>query len=230
MKLGLFSDAHLEFDWWDYAAAPIPHVFAGDLTSQVTAESRERGRRLAECHPEVVCWVMGNHDFYGGSFPRPGENQGRAGLDDGTAVAWATLWTDLQERYFDTYFARGMADYRYIRDCLFTTYSACHAADLEFLRRQEADVVVTHHGPFEGSVHPKYGDDPFNWCFSSRGVQAKVQKWDKKPRLWVHGHTHEPLDYEVEWDDGQKTRVLCHPRGYKGETGFNGYAPRVIDV
>ena len=28
-------------------------------------------------------------------------------------------------------------------------------------------------------------------------------------KLWVHGHTHDSFDYEVNG-----TRVLCNPRGY----------------
>jgi len=35
--------------------------------------------------------------------------------------------------------------------------------------------------------------------------------------LWVHGHSHTAVDYEVAG-----TRVVCNPRGYPGEeTGFN---------
>ena len=35
--------------------------------------------------------------------------------------------------------------------------------------------------------------------------------------LWVHGHSHTAVDYEVAG-----TRVVCNPRGYSGEdTGFN---------
>ena len=31
-------------------------------------------------------------------------------------------------------------------------------------------------------------------------------------RLWIHGHTHDSFDYQV-----QGTRVLCNPRGYAKE-------------
>ncbi|MNR64509.1 hypothetical protein D3C85_1871810 [compost metagenome] len=35
--------------------------------------------------------------------------------------------------------------------------------------------------------------------------------------LWVHGHSHVAVDYEIEG-----TRVVCNPRGYPGEeTGFD---------
>ena len=37
-----------------------------------------------------------------------------------------------------------------------------------------------------------------------------------EPVLWVHGHTHDSLDYMIE-----KTRVICNPYGYYGtDTGM----------
>jgi hypothetical protein len=66
-------------------------------------------------------------------------------------------------------------------------------------------VVVTHHLPHRQSIHPKYAGTRFNPCFASdldHLVRAPVV-------LWVHGHTHESLDYVVNG-----TRVVCNPRGY----------------
>ncbi len=45
-----------------------------------------------------------------------------------------------------------------------------------------------------------------------------------KPRLWLHGHTHTPCDY-----DFHATRVICNPRGYPGERS-DTYAPLEIEV
>ncbi|MGH8196257.1 MAG: hypothetical protein ACREQ8_17955 [Woeseiaceae bacterium] len=41
-----------------------------------------------------------------------------------------------------------------------------------------------------------------------------------QPTLWIHGHTHEPSDYELF-----RTRVVCNPRGYPGEHGHVGFRP-----
>lgn len=42
--------------------------------------------------------------------------------------------------------------------------------------------------------------------------------------LWVHGHSHTAVDYDVAG-----TRVVCNPRGYPGEeTGFR--PDLIIDV
>jgi len=39
---------------------------------------------------------------------------------------------------------------------------------------------------------------------------------DKKPALWLHGHTHESRDYKIG-----KTRIICNPRGYPGAVNPN---------
>jgi Icc-related predicted phosphoesterase len=66
-------------------------------------------------------------------------------------------------------------------------------------------VVVTHHLPHRLSIHRKYHDNALNPAFASdldRLVRAPVA-------LWIHGHTHESLDYLVNG-----ARVVCNPRGY----------------
>ncbi|MDN5873795.1 MAG: metallophosphoesterase [Sinobacteraceae bacterium] len=67
-------------------------------------------------------------------------------------------------------------------------------------------VVITHHAPGLGSIHPRYAGSPINNAYASNlehlmGIQ-RVQ-------LWIHGHMHDSFDYVVEG-----TRVLCNPRGY----------------
>jgi hypothetical protein len=41
---------------------------------------------------------------------------------------------------------------------------------------------------------------------------------EKRPRLWVHGHTHTTCDYELG-----STRVACNPYGYPHERDRNRY-------
>jgi hypothetical protein len=66
-------------------------------------------------------------------------------------------------------------------------------------------VVITHHLPHRLSIHPRFEGTRYNPCFASdldHLVRAPVA-------LWVHGHTHESIDYTVNG-----TRVYCNPRGY----------------
>lgn len=74
---------------------------------------------------------------------------------------------------------------------------------------RENSVVITHHGPAEASVHPKYIGSNINASFNS--------PWDELirtegPRMWFHGHVHDPFDYVLG-----ETRVMVNPRGYPNE-------------
>lgn len=54
-------------------------------------------------------------------------------------------------------------------------------------------------------MHPKYKGSPLNRYF----VGAAEQVFENRPALWIHGHTHESMDYLHG-----TTRVLCNPFGY----------------
>ena len=73
-------------------------------------------------------------------------------------------------------------------------------------------VVVTHHAPCTGSIHPKYADSPITPAFVS-DLDELVEA--SGAALWIHGHVHDSYDYRVG-----NTRVLCNPRGY-GKEGVN---------
>lgn len=70
-------------------------------------------------------------------------------------------------------------------------------------------VVITHHLPSMRSVAPRWRDDPVTAGFASNHDDL-VRQAD----LWVHGHTHDSMDYTID-----QCRVLCNPRGYRQ---FNG--------
>ena len=66
-------------------------------------------------------------------------------------------------------------------------------------------IVITHHAPHAGSVHPKWGDNLTNAAFVS-----DLSPLMGKAELWVHGHTHDSFDYSVAG-----TRVVTNPMGYR---------------
>jgi len=74
---------------------------------------------------------------------------------------------------------------------------------------EQDKVVVTHHTPSIKSVNPRYGNDLMNAAYSSDLTEMMV---DHKPKLWVHGHTHDAYDYMID-----ETRVVCNPWGYQGD-------------
>jgi predicted phosphodiesterase len=78
-------------------------------------------------------------------------------------------------------------------------------------------VVVGHHSPSKQSTHEMYAHD----TVMNGGYSSDLDEFiadHPQIRLWTHGHTHHPFDYQI----GQ-TRVVCNPRGYIG------YEPEAAD-
>lgn len=168
-----------------------------------------------------VLFVAGNHEYYGCSVPtRLEQLRGLTGVtflenDSWCGIAGATLWTDFNKGCPAAKGKawRGMNDYRYIDDFNPDDAFIMHCESLEYLQNSGADVIVTHHAPHSGSVHPRYEGHLINYAFFSDVLET----FDNPPRLWVHGHTHDVFRYKVGG-----TEVICNPLGYDGEdTGFN---------
>jgi Icc-related predicted phosphoesterase len=75
-------------------------------------------------------------------------------------------------------------------------------------------VVVTHHAPHTGSLHPRYQSDLLSGAYVS-DLTTVIEA--SRPELWIHGHVHTSFDYRVGI-----TRILCNPHGYGAEnTAFD---------
>lgn len=234
MKLNILSDLHL-----GQAVLEPPRndadvvILAGDIARPAEAVA------WAAALGKPVLYVLGNHEFYGGSIGGtaghlkalcPGT--GVRVLDDDEVVIGnvrflgSTLWTDfLLFGDGEARDAAAAAALRFMRD-----YSRIHLDDAReqlftptdsatLFRRHAAwlagklaephpgpTVVLTHHAPSPRSIHPRFEGSLLNACFVSDtgGLVdgARVQ-------LWVHGHTHDSFDYQLNG-----TRVVCNPRGY----------------
>ena len=142
---------------------------------------------------------------------------------DGVRFLGATLWTDfafygagprLLKSMSDA--SRSVSDFRMIRlgktELLRPEHvREMHLAQVKWLEEQALEefdgptIVITHYLPHRRSIHPRYEGDPLNPAFVS-----DLASLVKLPvTLWIHGHTHESLDYTVNG-----TRVVCNPRGY----------------
>jgi predicted phosphodiesterase len=148
---------------------------------------------------------------------------------DGVTFIGATTWTNYEvgnagAAPLNMIYARQLNDHnrigwledgvtRLIRpdDCL-----AMNEVSKDFIFRELKNhpdrtkcVVVTHHGPTERSIHPKYERNELNCCY--------VNNWGNEiayngPAFWLHGHVHDPFDYMVG-----DTRVIVNPLGYPNE-------------
>lgn len=84
-------------------------------------------------------------------------------------------------------------------------------------------VVVTHHLPSKQSVVERFKDSLLSACFAS-----ELDYLFGKMNMWIHGHTHDNLDYEVNG-----TRVICNPRGYvtyRGAENFDFNPKLVVEI
>ena len=98
-----------------------------------------------------------------------------------------------------------------------------HAASRAFLEEALSEpfdgptVVVTHHAPSPRSIAPQFVGDPLSPSFAS-DLTDLIER--TRPKLWVHGHTHHPVDYRLG-----RTRVVSRQWGYPKER-----LPMSVDV
>jgi predicted phosphodiesterase len=184
-----------------------------------------------------VVYVAGNHEYFGsdiGSMQNRMRSAARefdiefleqdSAVIDGVRFLGTTLWTDFELYGSEpeqlsgamSYAHLAMHDYRAIRlspteELLPEHTRRMHQGQAMWLEGQidapfgGPTVVVTHHLPHVRSVHPNFEGERSNPAFAS-DLSAL---FGDRVNLWVHGHTHESMDYEIG-----ATRVLCNPRGY----------------
>lgn len=190
-----------------------------------------------------VVYVLGNHEYYKGSFPKTLNSIKALSVDtnvhvlenkcvviDDITFHGATLWTDFallgDSRINGSICQEKMNDYKMIRrDPSYSkmrtidTY-AIHQSSLKWLNASlessttEKNIVVTHHAPSIKSIPERLKDDVLSSAYASN-LEPTILK--HQPRYWIHGHIHEPLKYKVG-----DTTVLCNPHGYINEP-YNGF-------
>jgi len=151
---------------------------------------------------------------------------GTVQIDDVCFVG-STLWTDMDNLNQMVMWDAGamMTDYKVIRTGpkghewkrplkpVDTTYYHIEQrnfmfAQIEALKADGKTVVaVSHHLPSYQSIGPGYKGSSLNGAYASELFELVD---DAKPDLWIHGHTHDSMDYMLT----DHTRVICNPRGY----------------
>lgn len=240
MKLQILSDLHLEFSTFDPLKTDADVVvLAGDIGRVANGLLWAR-----EAFPDKeIIYVPGNHEFYGTqrletlALLRIAARECDVHLldddevvIDGARFLGSTLWTDFclfGERAKIPAMAagaKGLNDFRVIHEGALGHFSPArsielHEKSLAWLsaKLDEAfagkTVVVTHHLPSARSVVERFKHDLLSACFAS-----ELDHLFGKAALWLHGHTHDNLDYEVNG-----TRVICNPRGYVTSRGIENF-------
>ena len=232
MRIHVLSDLHLESSRMPKYVPPECDVvvLAGDISPGLPGVIWAK-----ETFKVPVIYVPGNHEYYVRrslaaqieAMRRHAEGSNVIILDnetvdiDGVRFIGSTLWSDFdlygQNFFHQAVASRAMSDYAfaYMEDDQVLTPEdtlRIHFASRQFIGDELAKpfegkkVVVTHHGPSEKSVAPKWHLHPLTPAFTSN-MDAMIL--EHGPPLWIHGHTHDSFDYVLG-----NTRVVVNPRGY----------------
>ncbi|MBB4804845.1 Icc-related predicted phosphoesterase [Chryseobacterium defluvii] len=245
MKIQIISDLHQEFGYTDLC---FDHsdvvVLAGDVNLGTKGIEWIKGA----IPNKPVIYVLGNHEYYKGSYPKTlnkikdaARNSDVFVLEDSfvdvgdVRFHGATLWTDFSifgdPKYHGMICQPVMNDYRKIRRD--PSYSKMRTIDTfkihqfsklwlqESLQNSKGlkNIVVTHHAPSIRSVPEQYKNDPVTSAYAS-DLEDFIR--EHQPLYWIHGHIHTPCRYEIG-----NTEVICNPHGYIIEK-YNGYEKELI--
>lgn len=240
MRIQIFSDIHFDVvGGFEPQVAPGVDavIVAGDV-----CEGIEPGVRWLRAHlgrDVPIALVAGNHEYYGRIRPiervagaTAAREYGVAFLDDGEMVIGgvrflgSTLWADYalygadrRDEMMATA-RRRMVDHRRILEApgrfirpedqlLLHGISRAWLAERLAAPHDGPTVIITHHGPHPLSLAERYREDLLSAAFIS-DLSPLIEQ--HAPALWVHGHTHVGLDYQVG-----SARIVCNPRGYGSE-------------
>lgn len=245
MNIQIISDLHQEFGYLEHNFKNADLVvLAGDINI------KGRGVEwIKKAIPNIpVIYVLGNHEYYKGSYPKTLRQIEEAAKEthihvlenksieiDGIVFHGATMWTDFSlygnPKYYGVLCQAKMNDYKKIR--LDPSYSKLRSIDTYNMHKKslrwleesleksigKTNIVVTHHAPSIQSVPERYLDDPISSAYASN-LEPLIERY--KPAFWIHGHIHEPKRYRLH-----HTEIICNPHGYIDEK-YNGYTKELM--
>jgi Icc-related predicted phosphoesterase len=239
MKIQIKSDLHKETRPHQFRASNPKHkpimspdadvlVLAGDITNYIQRFSLHY--ELMQLDGRPVIYVPGNHEYYMCDLANNVVPEIRAMYEDthvhvldrdsveidGVEFIGATLWSDLRSPV-DALAAKGFLNDFRMPGLTTDWYNKQHQRSVEYLestlkllKHCPKRVVVTHHSPSYQSCPERYKGSGMNCCFHTDLGYMMHEDWS--PQVWIHGHTHDPCEYQLG-----NTRVICNPKGYPNE-------------
>jgi hypothetical protein len=258
LKLQLLSDLHLETE--DFEPKPAPGadllVLAGDIDATwagferfanwpvpvlfvagnhefdgrelehawpaLRAETQRRGWTLLECGSTVLADRKGQRQRFVGSIRWSDFDLFGAKRRDSAMRAAAYFMRLMQAtRHGVAFDAAG------VREESLACRTWLAAELLEPAKgRWDKTVVVTHFAPSLRSADMRYGSQPGTASFCNADDEL-LQHAD----LWLHGHLHCRLDYQVERPSAPPTRIVCQARGLAAKGEVDGFdAGKLIEI
>ena len=236
MRIIELSDIHLE--WFYNVDQGVKYI--NDIRPVETADvlilagdifelnSSAKYRYLDEFRKwaiEIV-YIPGNHEYYGSNPDIQAEDALKSMMNkegirvlgpnylhsftyNGIKFVGTTAWYPANET--TRYRVENWSDCGYIKN--FRTWWPDHALAERKLLWEEVEegcIVMTHMLPVWECIQDKFKAEPYYNCLYVADLEDLIL--EKKPKLWFHGHTHEPVDMMVG-----NTRLLCNPIGYPHE-------------
>jgi Icc-related predicted phosphoesterase len=245
VKLLVASDLHFEFqrDGGKTLADELAQseadvlVCPGDLSN---AEGIWGALLLLLERFRHVIFVFGNHEFYGSNIgavrekiqklqrrlPSLGNVYGQLHVLDnstceieGRRFVGTTMWTphfsgiELRHQMLNDFNMIGGAAQRIYQE---------NEIGVQFLKDTVTsnDIVLTHHLPSPKSTPERFVGSAIN-CFFVCNMEELIM--ERQPKLWVHGHTHDSMDYPLGL-----TQIVCNPFGYAGMEVNPAFNPELL--
>ena len=236
MRIQIVSDLHLDyFPLWQRVLEDSVIQYSKDVDLLIVAGDHaeahdplwlESFEMLSKAYAQVIV-VLGNHDHYNcrhkdlkliiNRLPENVKVLDKETIKVGDLTfAGATLW--FRKLYYgherenlEDFFAIEGGEAWLLKE---------NYEDQKFFESVKADVFISHHLPSYQSVAKRFIGTRLN-CFFVCCMEDLII--EEQPRLWIHGHTHDPCDYYIN-----KTRVICNPRGGRGDV--HKYSPKIIEL
>lgn len=236
LKIQLISDIHTEMTK-DAGKALVESmnsegidilILAGDIMPlNIPSKCLNTIKYLIDKGYGKILYVMGNHDLWG-STPDEAHFTARMIEDtykdkfhylytgkvlelEGKRFLGDTMW--FPETQFSELLKNIWPDFRLIKARGIPRYNRewFYNKNYEFRKfldkeLKEGDIVITHHLPSYKSIAEFFKNEPTN-CYYLSNMENLIE--EKKPSVWVHGHTHNFFDYQFH-----STRVMCNPQDY----------------
>jgi len=235
LKIQYMSDLHLEFGSMD-----VPErlgdvlVLAGDIHTGYKVAAYLN--KCAEVFPYVL-YVFGNHEFYHDDYLTLQEEvtsqvasnvfvlDNKDVTIEGVHFVGSLLWSDMTFTAF-----AALNDSRLIQNLSYNDVLEEFKQNLQYLKDTVTKdcVVITHHAPDYDSIAEMYKGDKINSGFACSILHHFE---DVKPKVWIHGHLHNNVDYLKNG-----INVVSNCRGYisyyhGNELGTRDFNPtKIIEV